>query len=275
MKNSSTQSTDIQQSSDSFREAMFSEEPFPTNHFGSFCNTRFESTLSMDDEAADPLKLPGFSETRHRLTLPNSSFKLNFSLTSGESDSFGSLSSHEDEFPMITKKIEKVSSRKTDQSKKPIRRRKRVKKPKVLRAFIPSKKVTFRDKIVSKVGKKRIYGDNEIQKIIPNFTKNKKDSISQSFSNFSNLFTTQHFCAKKNLPTNQGLLDFVQPSLLACSEQSERVSVSSEEANLPKVGDILGALAQSRHLSLKNGSLFEQTSKLLNQINDCRKLRKC
>jgi len=283
MKTTSTPSTNTHNSTSDnncLRDCLFSPNPYSTNQSGFFAdmNNTYKTCLSVDGDDVAPLSMVDFSsEIRSsRFTLPNDSFNFGLSFLSSQEDStsFGSLSTTEEdfEFPLIDKRIEKVSPRQT-YPERPIKRRRRVKKPKVLRAFKPSKKVTLRDNIVKLVGKKRVYGDSDIQNLIPVFKQKKnktksKNSKNSKISNFSNLFVSAEFCSEKN-SRPKGLLDCVQDSMFTDIESTILSGSSRMEPNsLTKVSDILRAMTKSRNLSKGTSEIFSETENLFKGIQE-------
>lgn len=179
-----------------------------------------ESILGLSVETDQTSDISAY-QTSNDFTLPED-FTSNFALAGSEFDSIldqESIFEDRDQLTDLAKDFSDTASKHDLQLQKPKRRRRRSKKLKVLKEYLPKtvKKLSLRAKILRNIGKsKLVYNDMDV--INSNFALKSKVKISNTnkkLSNFSNIFSSGLFLKNNEMPKeNHGLLDCVKGSML-------------------------------------------------------------
>lgn len=146
---------------------------------------------------------------------------------SSDSNSLDSKSDSENSegIPKIEKASAKISiSTQQNLPVRKIRRRRRVKKPKVLADYKPvvKKKLTLQEKIAKRIGNKHKYEDEDILTIIPELKSKVQFNIHRK-SNFSTMFTSENVC----LQGTKDLLNCVSEYILTPKDSRHRERTKS------------------------------------------------
>lgn len=199
------------------------------------------------------------------------------------------LQEDHDTFPMVKKEIETLSPQQTSQPRKVIRRRRRQKKLRVLKEYMPpkAKKATLKQKILSKIGKKLKYCEKDIIKAIPvlkSKTSKREQSLIQnslkSKTNFSSLFSGKFFVKspkdqvilqtkmeEENEDYNTGLLDCVDLFQKKRNRAPSTASTVLPEHQVPvRITTIRDLLTHSKRVSEDGEQKFEQFHSYLDQV---------
>lgn len=261
MKTHSTNSTNTHTDELSLNGDIFTSSEFYMERFEDLSFMRkFDPRTGEIGNMVDSSQKDDFSifKTSNNLKSPgiSSSFDLTyFSSNEDNCEEFDTLTS-------LKKGISKLTvSRQDSQPEKPKRRRRRRKKVKVLKEYLPekAKKKTLQQKIVSKIGHKKLaYLEKDIYQVIPALKQKTRIHVARtpnSLSNFSNIFSSNIF-SKSLKKVNSGLFDCVEESMLSSLKSSSSSTDSKVSSNLPLVEfDLIKRLLDQNKKVYEEGNL--------------------